>query len=84
MRIKYNTKPKNVRSKLSVHVGIRLNKLRDKYHMTMRAVSDKTGLSCAFICQVENGQSLPTAETLYKLSKCFNVSVNYFFTGYSG
>jgi transcriptional regulator with XRE-family HTH domain len=67
---------------LAQHIGSQLLKLRQRDLMTMRTVADKTGISNAFVCQLENGQSVPGADTLWKLAKCFNVPIGYFFKGY--
>lgn len=71
-------------SKLAKHIGTQLLALRQKHQWTMRETAEVSGLSNPFICQIENGQSIPTAETLYKLSMAFEVSVSYWFRGYSG
>jgi len=73
---------KQTRSPLTVHVGRQLWKLRQRDQLTMRDVAEKTGLTNAFICQIENGQSAPTIETLWKLAQCFGVGVQWFVKGY--
>jgi len=71
-------------SVLAKHIGKQLLKLRQKNQISMRSLSEIAGLSGAFICQIENGQSIPTAETIWKLSQAFDVSVGYWFRGYEG
>lgn len=85
-RISWHGKKADQRTgnKLALHIGGQLLKARQKHQMTMRETSEKSGLSMAFICQVENSQSIPTAETLWKLSQCFEVPVGYWFRGYTG
>jgi len=73
---------KTTRSPLAVHIGQRLLALRQDQQLTMRAVAERTGLSNAFVCQIENGQSCPTADTLWRLSQCFAVLPGYFFEGF--
>lgn len=68
---------------LAAHIGQRLLGLRQDRQVSMRCVADGTGLSNAFICQIENGQSVPTAMTLWRLAKFFDVEVGHFFEGYS-
>lgn len=84
MRIQWHGGPtrKPSRGSMAVHVGRQLAALRERDQLTMHAVHERTGLSNAFICQVENGQSLPTVETLWKLAACFGVDLNYFVDGY--
>ena len=71
-------------SVLATHIGKQLLKMRQKHQMTMRKLSETSGLSNPFICQIENGQSIPTAKTLWKLSEAFEVPVGYWFRGYHG
>jgi len=73
-----------VGSALSVHIGSVLLSLRQKQQVTMRQVADGAGLSNAFICQLENGQSSPTIDTLWKLATFFDVDPGVFFKGYKG
>jgi transcriptional regulator with XRE-family HTH domain len=80
-RISSHTRRK-IRSPLAAHIGSRLLALRQKHGCTMRDVADGAGLTNAFVCQVENGQSCPTAETLWRLSKYFEVTPGHFFYGY--
>ena len=68
--------------KLSRHIGEALLTMRQEHAVTMRDVADGAGMSNAFVCQVENGQSLPSAETLWKLSQFFDVSTSYWFEGF--
>jgi transcriptional regulator with XRE-family HTH domain len=72
-----------VGSPLSVHIGSVLLSLRQKHQVTMRQVADGAGLSNAFVCQVENGQSSPTIDTLWKLATFFQCKPGVFFDGYS-
>lgn len=84
MRITWHgSKPrKTQRSELAAHVGRRLAALRERDQVTMREVSEQTRLSNAFVCQIENGQSSPTIETLWKLAQYFGVGVEWFVEGY--
>lgn len=69
---------------LAIHIGGQLLKQRQRHQVTMRALAAATGISNTFICQIENGQSVPTARTLWKLSQCFGVPIGYWFQGYKG
>jgi transcriptional regulator with XRE-family HTH domain len=69
-------------SPLAAHIGAKLLAARQAVGVTMRTVATGTGISNAFICQIENGQSVPSGETLWKLAKYFEVNVNYFFEEY--
>jgi len=50
---------KRTRSPLAVHIGQQFFKKRDAEKLTMREVAEAAGFSSAFICQLENGQSMP-------------------------
>lgn len=85
-RITWNDQPKrNVpageEAEVAAHIGQRLNTARQKLQVSMRAVAAGTGLSNAFICQIENGQSIPSAYTLLRLARFFDVDTDYFFSG---
>lgn len=67
---------------LAVHIGVQLLQLRQRDGVTMREVSAGTGLSSAFICRLENGQSSPSADTLWMLAEYFRVPIEHFFQGY--
>lgn len=84
MRIKWRgvRAGKPVRSPLAAHVGKQIHELRQEHQVSMRALADATGLSVAFVCQVENGQSAPTIETLYRVATYFHVSVGLFTDSY--
>lgn len=86
MRIKWHGQKATQRkdSVLAVHIGKQLFKLRQRHQKTMRDVAESTGLSATFICQIENAQSIPGAETLWILSQAFGVPVGYWFRGYDG
>ena len=86
MRIKWHGRKADQRagSVLAKHIGQQLFKCRQKHQMTMRQTGEAAGLSNPFVCQIENGQSIPTAETLWKLSQAFDVPVGFWFRGYHG
>lgn len=65
--------------KLCRHIGDKILVQRQLNGATMRDVAGGSGLSNAFVCQLENGQSLPSAETLWRLSLFFGVSPGYWF-----
>lgn len=66
-------------SPLAQHIGEQLRRQREKLQITIRDVHEKTGLSAAFVCDMENGKQCPGAETLWRLSKALGVPVSYWF-----
>lgn len=83
MRIKWHGQKANQRNGnvIAKHIGQQLFKLREKRQLTMRDAAKLAGISNPFWCQIENGQSIPTAETLWKMSCGLDVPVSYWFRG---
>jgi transcriptional regulator with XRE-family HTH domain len=73
---------KRTASLLSQHIGEQLLGLRQKHGVTMRDVGDGTGLSAAFVCDLENGHCSPSADTLWALAEYFETRPSYFFRGF--
>lgn len=71
-----------VKSPLAEHIGKQILKARQKRQWTMDRACEVCGLSKAFFCDMENGKTIPGADTLLKLSNGFETSVNYWFKGF--
>lgn len=61
-------------------VGQRIKKRRLELEMTQNEVKNKADIASS-ISEMENGISLPSAESLLKLAKLFQVSVDWILTG---
>ena len=61
-------------------VGQRIKKRRLELEMTQNEVKNKADIASS-ISEMENGISLPSAESLVKLAKLFQVSVDWILTG---
>lgn len=61
-------------------IGERLRALRKNKNMTLKHVSEGTGLSESFLSQVEHSKSSITIESLMKISETFNVNPSFFFS----
>lgn len=61
-------------------IGERLRTLRRNRSMTLKQVSEATGLSESFLSQVEHAKSSITIESLMKVSEAFNVNPSFFFS----
>ena len=56
-------------------VGSFLKKVRKQRNLTLRAVQEKTGISNAYLSQLENDKiSKPSPKILFELAKCYRVS----------
>jgi transcriptional regulator with XRE-family HTH domain len=54
-------------------IGDRLRQLRDSKHMSQGDVEKRTGLLRCYTSRLENGHTVPSIETLEKLSAAFGV-----------
>ena len=57
----------------------RIRSLRVNMNMTLKELSEKTGLSVSFLSQVERGNSSLAITSLQKIADVFNVSMSSFF-----
>jgi len=62
---------------MSKTLGERLKELRNLTTLTLRQVEEATGISNAYLSQLENDKiKHPSASILYKLSKLYNVDID--------
>ena len=55
-------------------LGQYLKRLRKERFLTLRAVEEKTGVSNAYLSQVENGKIIsPSPTVLSKLAECYHI-----------
>ena len=57
--------------------ALRMERARVK--MTQQQIADATGLTAAALCNYENGERMPTLQTLSKLADFYGVSLDYLF-----
>jgi len=56
-------------------LGEYLKRVREEKRFTLRAVEEKTGISNAYLSQVENGKIVrPSPSVLHKLAECYEAS----------
>ena len=60
-------------------IGTRIKALRTEKHYTLKALSDKTGLSVGFLSQIERGLSSIAVDSLSKVAACLDVPLSSFF-----
>jgi len=63
----------------ALEIGSKVRDLRLKQGLTLKNVSDGTGLSKPLISQIENNRVVPPVATLLKIARCLKVSPGYFF-----
>lgn len=61
-------------------IGRRLRELRG-VHRTLADVSDGAGVSAQQVSQYENGQRIPSAETVARLAAYYDTTTDYIFFG---
>lgn len=66
-------------TEVSFNIGEKVRKLRTELNLTLRDVSESTGLSKALISRIEHNIVSPPIATLYRLSKALNVKMKDFF-----
>ena len=62
-------------------LAARMKKLREENQLTQRLVADVLNLERSSVAKYELGHSTPNPETLLKMSKIFNVSIDYLVAG---
>lgn len=60
-------------------IGDTLKSLRKERKMTLKAMSEQTGVSISFLSQVERGKSSVTLESLKKIADALGVNPSVFF-----
>lgn len=62
-------------------IGEILRKIRKTKKLTLKSLSEKTGVSISFLSQVERDKCNVTLESLRKISDALNVNPSIFFSG---
>lgn len=60
-------------------VGQRIRELRERDRLSLRALSERCGLSINAISQIERGENSPTVASLHRLANAFNVPITDLF-----
>lgn len=60
-------------------MGLKIKKARKSERMTLEVLSERLEISRNFLWEIESGRKAPAINTLYKISKELNVSVDYLF-----
>ena len=63
-------------SQSTIAVGSSIRKRRKELGLTLKDLAGKTGLSTAYISQVERSQAMPSLMSLYQLAEVLNVSMD--------
>lgn len=60
-------------------IGAKVKKLRLKHKLTLKDLSEKSGLSTGYLSQLERGITTIAVDQLLKISEILGVNINYFF-----
>lgn len=66
-------------STINIDVGGRLHQLREERDLSLRALSEKSGLAINTLSLIENGKSSPTVSTLLQIAVALQIPVTSFF-----
>ncbi len=61
-------------------IGSLLKARRSECGLTLQEIADRSGLSAAFISQVERGKATPSIVSLINLAKALDTDIHYFIT----
>lgn len=64
----------------TVNVGERIKTLRAQKNMSLRVLSQKSGISANALSLIERNKTSPTVTTLTAIARAFNMRVNEFFS----
>lgn len=70
--------------KYRINIGPAVRERRKSLSLTLQQLADRSGLSVAFISQVERGKTTPSVMSLLQLSEALEVDMNYFVTASEG
>jgi len=70
-----------MKNKFSIEIGKRINELRSKLKFSQAKLGELIGGDAKQICRYEKGETIPSTETLPKLAKALNISLDYLILG---
>jgi transcriptional regulator with XRE-family HTH domain len=64
---------------VEISLGEAVRQLRERRHMSLRTLAERTGFSASFMSQVENSQASPSISSLEKIAAALGVTLGQFF-----
>src|SRR4051812_40800362 len=64
---------------IEANLGDAVRRLRERQHISLRTLAEKTNFSPSFISQVENGQASPSLSSMEKIALALGVTLGEFF-----
>lgn len=62
-----------------IELGARLRTMRKASGLTLKQVTEQTGISFTFLSDVETGRAYPSFPTLQKLANCYGQTITVSF-----
>jgi len=69
--------------KLKINMGSKIKKLRKAKELSLKAVSEKVGLSPSLLSQIENDKVTPSIATLFKIANFLGKKTSFFLDDYT-
>ncbi|MBR1911000.1 MAG: helix-turn-helix transcriptional regulator, partial [Treponema sp.] len=67
----------------SYHFGEKIRAVREKKHLTLKAVAQQAGVSESLISQIERNRVSPAIDTLLSLANVLDLNLEYLFEEYN-
>lgn len=64
-----------MKSKIDIQFGARIAELRKQFSISQEELAERCGVHRTYIGTVERGEKSPTLNTIYKIAKGFNMSI---------
>lgn len=65
------------------HFGEKIRTIREKKHMTLKAVAQQAGVSESLVSQIERNRVSPAIDTLLSLANVLDINLEYLFEEYN-
>jgi transcriptional regulator with XRE-family HTH domain len=72
-----------VMGKVKLNMGSKIKKLRKAKELSLKAVSEKVGLSPSLLSQIENDKVTPSIATLFKIANFLGKKTSFFLDDYT-
>jgi transcriptional regulator with XRE-family HTH domain len=69
--------------KMKLNMGTKIKKLRKAKELSLKAVSEKVGLSPSLLSQIENDKVTPSIATLFKIANFLGKKTSFFLDDYT-
>lgn len=70
-----------MKAKELAEIGQRLKQVRKYLDIQQNTMADNLGITAAYLSEIEKGKSTPSGELFLKITKTYNISLEYLFLG---